>query len=588
MSLLKLPVEIISMIAALLRIDHLFNLGSACQHLRYIIQSDSICRVALQEAMFSAEAIEAQSTRAYAHAFRRLVKRREAVRSGQPYLVARVAWADHFIYTNGVLCYSMKPDTLRILDVHASAEEELAVRASSWLPTTIDGFYPSLGYRFSPLYYSEGILSCLLAQNLRGETSHWLVVLDITDKQLLTCHALVETQKLFVRNNREYLFYGTKSRTGADGTRKWQLNQFNIRQRKVTRSALTIWDFDGTDIGSNLCFEIFDNYFYCLSNKGRPYGQQLQWNSYYNVIRFPLRKPDTKYFEYPPPLNLWRRHSAEGPSDLRWNSLQLIRSEASGALYIYESRRECLRNNSQSQRTCYKKELCFERKESETSTRSSPGTARNQPTDGDDEDEEEDDNEDDDESYIASYTEPRPPESVHVGDNGSFGTMLPINECFIRSYIPSCETFVDITSNPPLATAETQQLRLRVRSKPDLDEGPASVGNQTIRNSADPAGVGNEEIDRSVEFWPKKTQPDPVQNILRDMLSVTSLVTELDWAMDERTLVYAAAGKGQFRPIVLVSFDPKIHLPSASQQSAAQLIHSTERAVLQNVNSQGM
>lgn len=51
-SILKLPIEIISMITALLRLEQVFNLGSTCQHFLYILHNESICKVALQVSSF--------------------------------------------------------------------------------------------------------------------------------------------------------------------------------------------------------------------------------------------------------------------------------------------------------------------------------------------------------------------------------------------------------------------------------------------------------------------------------------------------------------------------------------------------------
>lgn len=50
--LLGVPIEIIFMICGYLDINQLFNFGATCQHLHYILKSESICRVALQVTTF--------------------------------------------------------------------------------------------------------------------------------------------------------------------------------------------------------------------------------------------------------------------------------------------------------------------------------------------------------------------------------------------------------------------------------------------------------------------------------------------------------------------------------------------------------
>ena len=526
----------------------------------------------------------AQSTGAYAKAFRKLAKRRNAVRSGEPFLIAMVAWAEEFIYTNGMLCYSVRVDTVRILDVHRSATTELILEASSCLPATILGFSWSQPYKFTPIHYCDGILSCLLVQQTTHFSVQWLAVLNLENIQLVGLQEIEDSQSLFVRNNRDYLFFGTKSRFTNDGERRWEIVRFDIRKQRITTPALALWDFDGEDIGSDICFEIFGDHFYCISNKPGVY-RSFPRNSYYHAFRFPLSHPDKSHFEYPPILNLWRRWVLEGAIDPRWNSLQLEKDQASGKLVVYECRKECLRDNAQSQRTCYRRELRFEpAKDTKTVVLDSSSTIDDSSGSGSSGSHTRIDAQDESVIDLGTYIEQRLPENVHVGDNGAFGTNFALSECFVRSYIPSCETFVDIVSTPPFPKPETQQLRLRTRPKTSLEDGlsnsPTVSSVQSIAN--DKAVVSETRpsgMHLDVGSWPREhstAAPNPSCNVVRDILAVLSLVTELEWAMDDRSLVYASAVKGQFRPIILVSFDSGIHLPGFSNPTSHDLDFSRQ------------
>lgn len=495
-----------------------------------------------------------------------------------------IAWAEDFIYTHGVLCYSVTTDKIRVLDIHRSATTELVLEASFCLPLEIPDFSWTEPYRFSPIHHCDGILSCLLTQKMSYPSIHWLAIFDLEKAKLIGFQEIRDVKNLFVRNNRELLFFGTRSRLTNDEQRRWEIATFDIRKQQITGSSLALWDLEGEDLGSDICFEIFGDYFYCVSNKASVY-RRVPGNSYYHVFRFPLKKPEKKSFEYPPIVSLWRRYIREGITDPRWNSIQLARDEASGKLFIYECRKESLQDYAQSRRACYKRELQFVStptvQPSSVPSNTGDGYSGNENV----ENFVEGGVEGEDKIDLGTYYEPRCPENVHIGDSGTLGTAFAINECFVRSYIPSCETFVDIISTPPFPMPETQQLRLRTRPKLDFDGGSTNTSrvekDQSITNKPKETSEATTLGLRSdIEYWPRESSPavpNPSCNILRDILAPVSLVNEVDWAMDDRSLVYAAAEKGQFRPIILVSFDPGIRLPGFKNSISRDLDISRPR-----------
>ncbi|KAF7549848.1 hypothetical protein G7Z17_g6116 [Cylindrodendrum hubeiense] len=563
MSLLKLPIEIISLIAELLHIDDLFDFGQTCRHLRYILRNESICRVALQRIKFSPEAVEAQSLHAYARGLRRLVKRRNAVRYAEPYLVAVVAMAESFIYNNGVLCYTADRENLHILDVHQSAQEELVIKIPWMLHCLDPDFQWSSLYSFRPVHYSHGIISSLYShQDCEGVAVSWLVVLRTKDLKVLAFHRLHSTQKLFVRNNGDYLVYGTKSQPGFDGFKRWALQRLDFQKREWT-SDLILWNFAGSNLGQDICFEIFDEYFYCLSNKNKLHPEHGKWNSYYHVVRFPLREATRESCKSPPMRNLWRRHAAEGPVDQRWDSLQITRDEVSGKLFIFDSRRECLPTNAQSQRTCYKKEIRFDPDDENGGLVRHPMSDILRDTLPREESSSDEEGHDPNAWDSETHIETRPPENVHIGDNGALGSMFTIGECFVRFYNSSCETFLDLID-------ESQRLRLRVRPKLDSTHGNADETSGTCQDQSSNTQSNTSEkvrtkLHHGVKFWPpdQTSPPNPELAQLHNILYPQIPLGEVDWAMDDRTLIYAPghAARGRPRPLVLVSFDPAICLP---------------------------
>ncbi|KAJ4142307.1 hypothetical protein NW754_009757 [Fusarium falciforme] len=164
MSILRLPAEIVALLVENLDVESIFNLGLTSRCLSYILYDRRICRLALlKKADHSAEAREARETGDFARAFRRLVKRRMAVRSAEPWTAAIVAMADRFVYTSGYLCYTVNREHLRVLNVRQNPSEELKVNVPLLLHAVRD-YDPLLPYSFEPLYCAEGVLSCLATQ----------------------------------------------------------------------------------------------------------------------------------------------------------------------------------------------------------------------------------------------------------------------------------------------------------------------------------------------------------------------------------------------------------------------------------------
>ncbi|KAF4972758.1 hypothetical protein FZEAL_9540 [Fusarium zealandicum] len=549
MSILRLPVEITAFLVELLDVESIFNLGQGCRQLSYILYDRRMCRLALEKAAFSAEAREAQATKEYARQFRRLAKRRIAVRSGQPWTVAIVAMADRFIYTNRTLCYTVNSGHLRILSLARAPREEFVVNVPRLLQQAVRDFDPCLSYTFEPLYYAEGILSCMATQFIDQTTIRWLVIFELRKNvSWVVVKRPCSDHQLFVRNDKNYLFCGIKSHVRIDGSYRWGLHRLDLKTRKWEDSPLILWEYDGSSIGSDICFEIIDGYFYCVSNKKKtPTDHEIQ-NCFYRVVRFSVSEATHESCHTLPMRNLWRRHDSEGVVDERWTSLQITKDEVTDKLFIVETRREWSLKYAGSQRTCYKKELRFDggggdrlNPRPELSLPTPPASAgRNQLDLNWDRE---------------SHVEERPGDNVHLGDNPTDDTTYTLQECFIRSYNPSCDSFIDLVCesyNPD------SFLQLRVRSKTHLFH----------QETEDQSSWIQRRTKQAVHLWPRDSaQLNDISAQLHDIIDPVKPMKGVDWGMDERNLVYSPThmAPGQLRPVVLLSFDPGLHFPGFSK-----------------------
>ncbi|EXK75719.1 hypothetical protein FOQG_19515 [Fusarium oxysporum f. sp. raphani 54005] len=529
MSLLKMPIEIVSLLVELLDAEDVFNMVLTCKYLSYIPYDRRMCRLALLKVPYSTEAQEAHSTKNFPKAFRKLAKRRMAVQSAEPWIVAIVAMADQFIYTNGHLCYTVNSKHLRVLDtLHKKPTFELTVDVALLLKAAVRDYDPQSSHTFKPLYYAEGVISCLATQVLEDSTTcSWLLIFELIESpRWVVVQRPDASYPSFVRNDKNYLFWGSKSHARLDGSSRWGIHCLNLQTRKWADSQLILWDLNGENIGSDVCFEIFDGQFYCVSNTFRTEADDGMRNNFYQVLRFPVDNAVHEKCEIPPMRNLWRLHDSECTVDERWTSLQLTKDEKTGNLLIVETRKEWFPGNAGSQRTCYRKELQFETQAKvprpehslHTPLESAMGSLEEA------------------EWRSEDHIEERSSEKIHIGDGPSDATAYTLQECFVRSYNTSCNAFVDLVYE-----GDNPDSGLQLRVQPMKQEP-------------------------SVRMWPRDQEACHPHNDLAQLQGAVSPIQpirEIEWFMDERILVYSPThmASGQLRPVILISFDPELVLP---------------------------
>ncbi|KUI58450.1 hypothetical protein VP1G_05704 [Cytospora mali] len=516
---------------------------------------------------------EARQTDKYAFALRRLYRRREAIRSAAPYTAAIVAVAESWIYVNGTLCHILER-TLRVLELHKSSGEEIVIDIRALLDEAVADSRGSRKYKIQVLYYAKGIVSCVYTHT-RPLVESWLVIFNVHDQKILTTLPLDTTYKIFVRNDADYLYFGTHSEFGEDGFRRWVLMGYDIKGDRWFEQKVHLLDMVGSDIGQSVAFEIIDGKFYGLSSQASFEVDEMNWESFYHCFRFPVAAPKPKTAERSVREKMWRRQHAEGPIDDRWSFIRLIRDDRdTGKLQVIESRKEWINGQSSGRRNYYTTELVFPRREedpeadgssSDTNPNNFGGGIRMNPAP-----------ENVQGSSSNTFEPPqstefrkRCPLTTHPGDDASTALMFTLSKCFIRSYHPSSQTFLDLVDNPRPQDPDTPRLQLRagsrqLRPEEDILREPAAL-NTDLPHTERIKHIYREEGANRITFWPPddpvKAQADPADIIdLQRILNPPSHTGNIKGTWDDRSMVYSTSHADGMQALVFISFDPAIRL----------------------------
>ncbi|POS72828.1 hypothetical protein DHEL01_v208771 [Diaporthe helianthi] len=610
MSLSKLPYEIINLIVQELELDDVFHL-SLSPRFSYLIREERVCKailelwlgfatkgdtvtwfddestdqcVAQSTAPGTFEAKEARSSGNYAAALRRLYKRRQAIRSAAPFTAAIVAVAESWIYVNGTLCH-MSERNLRVLDLHNSSGQETIIKVRALLGEAIAESRGARKYKFQILHYAEGIVSCLYT-HCRPIVESWLVVFSVNEQRLLTTLNLDTTYKIFVRNDRNYLYFGTHSEFGDDGFRRWVLMGYDIHGGRWFDQKVHLLDMVGSDIGQSIAFEIIDGKFYGLSNQTSFEVDEVDWTSHYHCFRFPVAAPKPKTTERSIKDKMWRRQHAEGPIDDRWSFIRLVRDEKNPKqLQVLEGRKEWLAGTP-GRRNYYTTPLVFPERASDSEDEDgSPrdlgsnsvggGIIINPVTDTIPETRPHT-------NYDLPSSPPpsrvRCPFNTHSGDDASTALMFTLSKCFIRSYHPASQTFLDLVDDADCSNSHDPARRLRLRAGcRKLRPAAAIIADPVASDLTKPhltraAQLYESGARNDITFWPpaagspEATSVDPALLAeLHRVVNPPGHTGAVKGAWDERSLVYSTGGgpgrDDGMQALVFVSFDPSIRLP---------------------------
>lgn len=514
---------------------------------------------------------------------RRLVKRRQAICTASPFTAAIVAVAESWLYKGGVLCY-IQDRTLRVLDLHQSGSTETVVDVRSLLREAVGETRNRRRYKLQLLHYADGLVTCLYS---RARES-WLLVFDVPGRRLLSVSpALESSYKVFVRNDANFLYYGTHSEFGEDGYRRWVLMSYNIRNDEWLDQKVHLMDMVGCDIGQSICFEIIDGYFYGLSNQTSFEVDEVDWTSYYHCFCFPVGNPRPQETRRSIRENMWRRQHAEGPLDDRWSFIRLLKNEETGELQILESRKEWLAGSSSSQRTYYTTDLslgskmkddCAKESQTEatnaTATFAPPSTfTANNSSYGNTS------TTHPDSASLASAprvrtdftlptkitTRPRNPYKTHIGDDALTALLFTFSKCPVRSYHAASQTFLDLVDDPSATTAPQLKLRAGARhAVPASSLPPRSPAFDTSLPHTERIPLLYKDSGANeILFWPPT--PEGVDSgaleLLGRVVSPPSHVGNVHGTWDERSFVYSTGSDANgLQAVVFLGFDPAIKL----------------------------
>ncbi|KAA8621683.1 hypothetical protein PtrV1_06184 [Pyrenophora tritici-repentis] len=295
----------------------------------------------------------------YKQALQSLYDRRHALSTAHPFSVRSLGHGNTFAYRQGTICV-LHGEVVRVSDLRSQSSSILD------LVSIIRQRYPIFPgeCKIRLLNYSEGVLA-IYCTKIRGSETSYIYAINTapdcpTDKRVIERIPLAACDRLLVRHNSRYLYYVTHTGRGDDGERKWEIEgisldiNFPLPRRE---RPLLLENFHGSDIGSTIAFEIHNNHFYAVSNQESSEVEEIDYTSFYHVVRFPLNSPLPDEVEKDE--RLYRRQHKEGPIHDTWTDLTLQIDECTNDTVIVESRREWVQASSRQSRTFYVTKLNF-------------------------------------------------------------------------------------------------------------------------------------------------------------------------------------------------------------------------------------
>lgn len=537
----------------------------------------------------------------WSSAFRRINKRRLAVATATPYSVSIVGSVDSYFYRNGVLSYTTDGN-LRILDMYKSNLTEIVINISRLIQNVASSLEPCLRGHFRILYHNDNIIACLY-HFLNPTAVKILIAIDTRAPKILFTYDLPpNVDRIFVRLNKEVLYYGTYGYFGLHGYKCWALRGYRFEDREKCVPAgwfdarLVLHSLLGSLVGQTICFEIHEGYFYAVSNQTTREVEEVDWTSFYHAVRFPIESPDMSLLEMSEDDLMWRRQHLEGPIDDRWTDMRLDVDEATGNLRIIELRNEWLFGGSKSQRTFYTKEIVFKQKSMDQILHSaivssskapstistllsslnsttfasskSPGSPILYPAS----------------QVLSELTKDRLALTVTPHDNPHYlppQTRLPRNihsthenrilfsKVHLSYYNSQANSYIDLINDPRPRSPTTQRLRLCVGSRRRLPIA-RTESSQLLVQSIDPLtgevmeGLEERFTENTVSSWPPDwdtyiEKHEKFQD-LDEIMNSQDHVGEVQAVADDRCIVYTTGLIGQLKALVLVNFDPAVQL----------------------------
>jgi hypothetical protein len=293
----------------------------------------------------------------YKQALFAIYDRRHAISNARPFSAKVLGQGNTFLYRQGVVCV-LAGDIVRVMHLRSTLRT-VRLELTALIRPVLESVFATFGHgKYSLLYYSDGILAVYAESEARPNTGYIFAISTakppLSYSRVITAFPVTSASRLFVRHNSRYLYYGTHTGIGDDGHHKWEISGISLDEQfplPELERPLLFEDFHGTDIGSTVAFEIFDNHLYAVSNQGTFEVEELDWTSFYHCIQFPLDNPVSAAMLRDE--RVYRRQHAQGPIHDSWTDLSLQLSEHTNEVMILESRREWAQASSKQSRTFY-------------------------------------------------------------------------------------------------------------------------------------------------------------------------------------------------------------------------------------------
>lgn len=596
-SLDRLPFDVLFNISDTLEFNDIIQLCHTCRQLNLLLAESSLCwKMIRDHAPHSKEALLARDGQlTYGEAVRSLYGRRHAFARAVPFSARSLGKAHTFIYRQGVLCV-LNGNMIEVSDIHHSKEP---VRFDIFSIIRPFDKVSSSDTQLNLLYYADNLLAIHQEGKVRGTGRIWLVSTEpgLSEEQRLRRRIVLgSAHKLFARHTSTFLYFGTYTAISeSSGHHEWEIRGVSLDPTLPINTSCTkplqLEEFFGYDVGSTVAFEIHNGYFYAVSNQTTFDVEEVDWTSFYHVIRFPIETPIIEAMEIRD--NVYRRQHREGPIHDSWTDLSIQYDEKTNRPIIVEARKEWQNGSSKQSRTFYMSKIHFNSDASRSPSLEPEefGTRNNG---------KEEPNLPDDRLVMTLESHDRPnymPEiprktwQVHpeFGPHCTNTRGFVLSRTKFRGYNYSAKAFIDLVEDDRCCpTSSTPCIRLRVgarqpaplKSINPLIELSSLKGKEKEIEQDDGNTKKQDEYRHSeIAMWPPSSIACPcaaqLHNIMNPVSEGSSSVRTITGVMDERSLVYMVKnGRGYgyggdegnaAGDLVLVSFDRHIKTPTPSR-----------------------
>jgi hypothetical protein len=487
----------------------------------------------------------------YKEALQAIYDRRHSLSKAMPFSARMLGQGNAFLYRQGVICI-LAGDIARIADIR-STFSTVRLDLTAIIRPILESKFAIFGrFKVSLMYYSDGILAVYIESENRPNIGHIFAIRTVdawtSGSRVITARQITASSKMFVRHTAQYLYYGTHTGIGDDGHHKWEVYGISLDKRHPlpkSEGPLLLEDFHGTDIGSTVAFEIYNDHFYAVSNQGTFEVEELDWTSFYHCTRFPLKNP--VYEAICKNERVYRRQHAQGPIHDSWTDLSLQLSERTNEVMILESRREWAQASSRQSRTFYTSK--FQVNSSRSSRASSPSEDAPEtillPSD------------DLFVKMLDSSNKPNwmpTPAQLSWSRHPEFTAEDESPRSFIlaktkfRAYNASCATLLDLVEDETCCADRSKPacLRMRIGSRRETSLNIRPVNDKGKGRADDNVFADHVQYANSnIRMWPPPASQCPCSRKLHDILNppLPAGPRSVTGVLDERTLVYMVKPK---------------------------------------------